>query len=446
MDRTGQGCRRSTRYHPAGEGLEDRRLLSASRTISALELNPVALPARHPNTPVMPFATPTNKASFIDPSVAIRNGNSTVISFQSYVAPYATLDARGHAAIKIGDSSSVLDSAQLIANPGHAYVTPQLLVGNKVVIGPGAKVLGPSVIGSYSDTAAPTGIGAGAVIDAATIQPGAIVSPLARVGPGVTVPSGYRVLPGMDVTNDAEASNPKLGKVVPVTSSDRSTLGQMVNDGVALAAGYTQLYQGNSATGTNPGADPAVKSVNNGYLPNVEGVSPSPGLTYIGASKSRAPQFPTPSHGLLGSPLYNFPGRIIGPVVFTGQRAAPLEHRLGRANSIRNDESSHPITIDSVAHTGLHVTIGASLGGTLTIGKDFRAGAGAVILTGPSVTAVIGDDVSIGRGAVVDRTSLGPGSTIGANAYLLNSTFPANTVIPAGAIYVNNKLQGYVSP
>src|SRR6185312_15447595 len=175
MDRTGPERRRPTRYHLSGEGLEDRRLLSAARLISALELNPVALPARHPNTPVLPFATPTPEASFIDPTVAITNGNSTVISFQSYVAPYATLDARGHAAIKIGDSSNVQDSAQLIANPGHAYVTPQLLVGNKVVIGPGAKVLGPSVIGSYSDTAAPTGIGARAVIDDATIEPGAFV-------------------------------------------------------------------------------------------------------------------------------------------------------------------------------------------------------------------------------------------------------------------------------
>ncbi len=129
--------------------------------VSNLELDPIALPARHPNTPVMPFATPTKKASFIDLSVSIKNGNSTVISFQSYVAPYATLDSRGHAAIKIGDGSDVLDSAQLIADPGHAYVTPQLLVGNNVSIGPGAEVLGPSVIGSYSDSAAPVGIGAG---------------------------------------------------------------------------------------------------------------------------------------------------------------------------------------------------------------------------------------------------------------------------------------------
>src|SRR5262249_44841411 len=135
-----------------------------------------------------------------------------------------------------------------------------------------------------------------------------------------------------------------------------------------------------------------------------------------------------------------------GQVSVTGQRAWSLAHHLGRANSIRNDESGQPITIGSVAHTGLHVTISSPLGGTLTIGRGFRAGANAVILGGPNLNAQIGDGVSIGRGAVVDRTSLGSGSTVGPNAYLLNSSFPANTVIPAGAIYVNNKFQGYVSP
>ena len=141
-------------YHLSGERLEDRRLMSVSKMVSALELNPIALPAVHPNTPVMPFATPTKKASFIDPTVTIENGNSVVVSFQSYVAPYATLDARNGGAIKIGDGSNVLDSARLVANPGHAYRAAQLLVGNNVSIGFGAKVLGPSTIGSYSDSAA----------------------------------------------------------------------------------------------------------------------------------------------------------------------------------------------------------------------------------------------------------------------------------------------------
>ena len=124
--------------------------MNAGKMVSALHLNPVAFPATHPNTPVMPFATPTKKASFIDPTVPIQNGNSVVVSYQSYVAPYATLDARGGGAIKIGDGSDVLDSAQLVANPGSCVPGARsLLIGNNVSIGSGAKILGPSTIGSY---------------------------------------------------------------------------------------------------------------------------------------------------------------------------------------------------------------------------------------------------------------------------------------------------------
>ena len=90
------------------------------------------------------------------------------------------------------------------------------------------------------------------------------------------------------------------------------------------------------------------------------------------------------------------------------------------------------------------MTINSPLGGTLTIGKDFRASSGAVILGGPNVNARIGNNVQIGSRAVVDRTSLVTDSSVGAGAYVLNSTFPADTVIPPNAIYVNNKFVGYV--
>jgi carbonic anhydrase/acetyltransferase-like protein (isoleucine patch superfamily) len=120
-----------------------------------------------------------------------------------------------------------------------------------------------------------------------------------------------------------------------------------------------------------------------------------------------------------------------------------VAHHLGRANSIRADQGQ-PIQIGSIAHTGEFVAINSPLGGTLTIGRNFRAGSHAVILGGPNVKAQLGDDVTIGSGAVLDRTSLGSASTVGPDAYLLNSTFPAMTVIPARAIYINNKFQGYV--
>ena len=95
---------------------------------------------------------------------------------------------------------------------------------------------------------------------------------------------------------------------------------------------------------------------------------------------------------------------------------------------------------------GYGVTINSPEGGSLTIGKQFSAAGGAVILGGTSAKpSVIGDNVAIGAGAVVDRSSLGSGTTVGALAYVQNSTFPAGTSIPAGAIYINNIYVGQVS-
>jgi hypothetical protein len=231
--------------------------------------------------------------------------------------------------------------------------------------------------------------------------------------------------------------------VVKVTSSDLSTLKQVLTDSQGLAAGYTNLYQGGSATGVNIGGNPTIGGIYNGYLPNVEGASLSPGPSYVAGTKKAGPQFVTPQGFLIGSLLFNFPGRVVGPVIFRHQRAWQAAFHLGRANSIRADQGQ-PITIGSIGQTGLHVVINSPLGGTLTIGDDFRAGAGAVILGGPSVKATIGDDVRVGAGAVLDRTSLGSGSTVGKGAFLQSSSFPAGTVIPAGAIYINNKFMGYV--
>jgi carbonic anhydrase/acetyltransferase-like protein (isoleucine patch superfamily) len=390
----------------------------------------------------MPFATPSSKASYIDPSVQIENGNAAIVGYQSFIGPYARLDARG-GAIKIGYRSDILDNASIVANPQHQRPKPLVLIGNQVVIGFEATILGPSAIGAFAVAAAPTSVGAGAQIDGATIEPGAIVSPRARVGPGVTVPSGYRVLPGVNVTTDAQASNPKLGLVVPVTSADVATIKQTLAENQSLSTGYNRLYQGNAATGLNPGANPNITNVNNGYLAAVLGAGYEPGPSSASFEpKQSAPQFLSPHRGLVGVLLRTFRARITG-LVEINERAVEAAHHMGRANAIRGDQGQ-PITIGSITRTGSHVTINSPLGGTLIFGKHFRAGSGAVILSGPNVNAKLGDDVTIGAGAVVDRTSLGSGSSVGAGAYLLNSSFHSGTVVPPNAIYINNKFEGYV--
>lgn len=424
------------------EHLDGRVLLNASSTLSPLLTNPIGYSAVRPNTPIMPYATPAKKATFIDPTVSIKNGKSVVIGYKNFIGPYASLDGTA-GAIKIGNGSDVLDNASIVASGAGSGRGSEVLIGNSVVIGFGASIIGPSTIGSYADSSQPVSIGANAQIDGATIEPGAIVSPLARVGPGVTVPGGYMVLPGADVTTDAEASNPGLGKVVPVTASELATVVKTLSENESLAVGYTTLYQGNSATGASPGANPLLTGINNGDLAAILGAGQQPGPTSASFEPAKsAPEFLSPRQGLIASVLSNFPARITGDVQIDMQ-AKEAALRIGRANSIRADQGQ-PIVIGSIAHTGSRVTINSPLGGQLSIGRNFRAGAGAVILSGPNVDAKLGDDVQIGAGAVVSESSLGANSTVGRRAYLIDSTFPAGTVIPANAIYVNNKLVGYV--
>jgi carbonic anhydrase/acetyltransferase-like protein (isoleucine patch superfamily) len=263
----------------------------------------------------------------------------------------------------------------------------------------------------------------------------------------VTVPSGYRVLPGKNVTTNAEASDPALGMVVPVTSSDLSNIGSQLTANQSLATGYNTLYQGQSATGASPGIPTTVTGIFNGNLAAVEGANSEPGSPTASTAylpPGTGPQFPSPTQGLVQGLLFNFPARVTGAVVFN-ERAGDVAHRLGRSNSIRAD-LGQPINIGSIGHTGYGVTINSPAGGELTIGQNFVAGNNATILGGSSTTnVVIGDNVTIGNGAVVSATSLGSGSTVGDHAYLFDSTFPAGTKIPAGAIYENNKLVGFVA-
>ena len=128
-----------------------------------------------------PYGTPTSAApTFIDPTAHIINGYAVIVSSSSFIGPYSKLNAHG-GIIKIGVGSAILDNASIVANPLHPHTAPapEVRIGNKVVIGYGAQVLGPSTIGAYGSGAAQTGIGPGAVIDQANIAAWRV-----RLGPG----------------------------------------------------------------------------------------------------------------------------------------------------------------------------------------------------------------------------------------------------------------------
>ena len=440
-------------YRPSCERVEGRLLLSTVPHVSLRhpDLHPLGFPAVRPNVPVLPYSA-NKAATFIDPSVGIVHGVHVIVGSHTLIAPYARLSAVT-GLVKIGSGSAILDNATIISNPTHARrPTTSVLIGDFVAIGYGATVLGPSTIGVFGSSSQPTSVGANALIDGATIEPGAIVGSLARVGPGVTVPSGMYVKPGSNVTTNAEASNPALGKVTPVTASQISSLTQQLLNDQALALGYTTLYQGDSSTGASLGVPANVKGVNNGYLPAVEGASSEPGSSNGVPFESKNPISPTflaPQGQQQPGDLFNFPARVIGQVNFN-QRADTVAGSLGRGDSIRADQGQ-PITFGSSLKLGNNVTIispldsaSASKKGKVTLYDNFQAGDNAVIEGGPKVNIAIGPNASIGAGAVILRSSLGLGSTIGARAYVADSTLPAHTVVPAGAIIIDNVQVGTV--
>jgi carbonic anhydrase/acetyltransferase-like protein (isoleucine patch superfamily) len=280
--------RRGTRsFRPSDERLESRLVMSSHTSVPA-EVRAILAAAGggtpvRPNTPVLPLESAFATATFIDPSVHIVAGKRQTVGQKVYIAPNVTLDS-SKGLIIIGSSSTIQDDAMLIANPRNQSGLTGIFVGDNVVIGDGAVVRGPAAIGAKGGAA--TSIGAGALIDGAIISPGAFVGALARVGPGVNVPTGFRVLPGANVTNDAQASDPTLGKVVKVTSTDTSssTATKEIADSVALASGYSTLYQGNSATGGAVSAGPVPSAISAagstiffGALNTVLGASSEPG-------------------------------------------------------------------------------------------------------------------------------------------------------------------------
>jgi carbonic anhydrase/acetyltransferase-like protein (isoleucine patch superfamily) len=458
--------RRSPRFRPEAQRVEGRQLLSGLPTslqgippeLEDVLRTGVAIHLVRPNTPVAPFGAPSSP-TFVDPSVRLRRGFQSLVGSKTYIAPFALLDASA-GYIKIGSGSNVQDNATIVGNPNHLPQPAAVLIGDQVSVGPGATILGPATIGAYGSKAAPTRIGANALIDGAVIEPGAIVSALARVGPGVVVPSGMKVNPGVNVTTEAEATNPKLGFVTPVTSTDTSQLKAILANNTTLAAGYTFLYQGQSATGVSPGVPTTVKNVFNGNLSTVEGISPEPGTSAVAFEPtSGSPSFLAPDGTLVQTTAVQFQTRIIGLAQFNA-RLKQVAFRLGKHTSIRADQSQ-PFTFGGAPATGQGVTIAAPLLYTptstteptfttpnLVFGTNLIVGPGAVILGGQasstSTQFVIGDSVNIGSGAYINQSSIGSGSVIGARAYISGSTLPAGSVVPPGTILVNNKVTGTV--
>ena len=131
------------------------------------------------------------------------------------------------------------------------------------------------------------------------------------------------------------------------------------------------------------------------------------------------------------------------------QQAAVVAHSLGLGNSICAD-SGQPFTFGSSFRTGDEVTINSPLSGAgSTFGQmifydGFVVEDRSVILGSPTANVVMGGNVDIGPGAVVIGSSIAAGLNRDPRAYVADSTLPANTTIPAGAIVIGNVVRGFI--
>lgn len=434
--------RHGSRRDFAVESLESRIVLSSS-AVRAILYSTRGTALVRPNTPTIPYGFPTANVSFVDPSVGISNGHHIVVGQRDFIAPFVKLNATS-GYIKVGNLSAILDNATITANPtGKGSLG--VVIGQSVLIGQGATIIGPAVIGTLSNATRPTAIGPGALIDGATIQQGAFIGALARVGPGITVPTGMRVLPGVNITTQDQATNPSLGYVVPATASDASTTGTAILNAAALAPGYVNVYQGSSATGTAPALDAATLPPQpfNGNLALVLGSGPEPGTTVVSYEPARqSPTYGVGTGTTFHGQFHRAPFRATGQVLF-GQTANEISVAIGKRNSFRGDQGQ-PIRIGSIAKAGSSNVIGSPVGGQLSIGTGLVLGDNVVLQGGTSGTATIGNNVAIGSGSVVANSNLGAGVVVGSRSYVANSTIEAGTVVPDGAIIINNVRVGTI--
>ena len=163
---------------------------------------------------------------------------------------------------------------------------------------------------------------------------------------------------------------------------------------------------------------------------------------------NRISQFASEISAPIGVCVPRFRDRIIGDVQMTNS-LRQLQRVMGRDDSIRADEAS-PFLIGKIVRMGNRVTIHGLEYTNLASGHGDTFGFHDVIHGGsdsgqdPEETTQIGSGVRVGAWAVVFRSTIGDDCVIGPYVYVDGSTLAPDTVVPRGAIIINNQYLGQV--
>lgn len=368
------------------------------------------------NRPVCPANTMAEYASFIDPTATILNPDNVSIAPYSYIAPFASINAV--AAVRIGEKTNLQDNVTLNA------VAP-ISIGDEVILAHGSSVNGPATLGRTAIPGANNAsfVGFNSLLDGATLQNDAMVLHLARVAPGITIRSGWVVLSGKNITTQAEADNPALGKVIPITDALRTFMAGVLHVNETFAREYSRLYYDNAANVTGVNYDPS----DGGIIP---GFNPSRDLPVLAGVATRDPAYRN---------------RIIGKVVMENSLAQLYDNRVvGYGISLRADEGE-PFHFGTIEYMGNNTTVHALEHTAVTTGQRIAYGMHSLVHGGKSVATqnnpeyetTVGSDTNIGNYAVVFRSVVGERSVIGCGSVVDGSTLPAATKIPPRTVVIN---------
>jgi carbonic anhydrase/acetyltransferase-like protein (isoleucine patch superfamily) len=394
--------------------------------------------------PVCPSDSPAETASFLDPTVLVVGGRHVTLAESIYVGPFAELIASRKAPISIGAESNVQDSVLIQAarddedrSGGHRQSGTDAPGGNgdaaegveiaeRVILAHGTSVYGPAQIGIEGSDIAPDPdddqevfLSFGSQVDGAVLEKNTGISALGRVGPGVRLRSGYIVLPGKNVTTQAEADDPALGKVRLINEADVAFNEAVLEVNIAFAREYTELSREDSDA--------------------VLGVSVDPGGTAFNPGRD----IPTFAGTERVDP--EFRNRVIGEIDFADgfwQLSRASGHRI----SLRADEGEH-FVVGHVAEMGDEVTFHALEHSDLQVGDDVAYGDDVIVHGGGRVTVGgcaeeptrVLDGVTLEDGAVVFRSTIGAGAVIGERSAVVGTDLAPGTVVPPGRIILNGE-------
>ncbi len=354
--------------------------------------------------------------TFIDPTALIVRASEIELGARILIAPFVVLDAT-NGPISIGDDTNLQDNVVVISGANG------VAIGDKVILAHGASVLGSSQIGKIGGL--PVFVGFNAVIDGAVIEEDTFISYQSRVAPGVVIRTGTYVKTGKFIQTQAEADNPDLGKVGTISNGQRDFMNAVLDVNVDLARGYNDLY------------------FENGIL-SVLGINLNPATFY-----NSVEALPTLG-GSPGEAITSFRNRIIGNATLANS-LAQLNLVMGNRDSIRTDEGT-PFVFGTFRGVGDQFTAHALEHTGISAGDNNQFGFHSLVHGGPDTSTIgsitqgttLGSNITVGDYAVVFRSTIQDGVTLGFRSFIDNSLIMANTVIEDRAIYINNDFVGYV--